>query len=372
MPRPPRAKPPAPATLRAIAAALVKWYRAHRRELPWRETRDPYAIWISEVMLQQTRVAAVIPYWRSWMARFASVEALAAAPLDDVLAQWAGLGYYSRARNLKRGAEQIVAERDGRMPTSAAALRAIPGIGPYTAGAIASIAFDERVPLVDGNVARVFARLFAMEIDIKSAAAQKLLWARSAEVMAALPRAALPGDLNQAIMELGATTCTPTSPKCGICPVARSCQALARELVDQLPIVPRRKRDDELPIMARVALWLRQDDAILFARRHPHGLYGGLWELPQAATEGDARAILAEPTRLGAEIYVHRQTLSHRRLVLSVRGATVRGANLSALPALGKATEYDQLAWLTPQQGRQRGIATSTATVLAHLEGRAI
>src|SRR5450432_2260733 len=159
--------------------SLLAWSGANARDLPWRRTRDPYAIWVSEIMLQQTRVATVIPYWERWMARFPTVTALASAPLDDVLSAWAGLGYYSRARNLHAGAQAIGERWGGALPARAAELRGVPGIGPYTAGAIASIAFGERAPLVDGNVARVLARVFAIEADIKSTAGSKALWARA-------------------------------------------------------------------------------------------------------------------------------------------------------------------------------------------------
>src|SRR5690349_13997996 len=177
-------------------------------------------------MLQQTRVATVIPYWERWMARFPTVVALAAAPLDDVLAAWAGLGYYSRARNLHAGAQAVGARFGGALPSRAAELREVPGIGPYTAGAIASIAFGERGPLVDGNVARVLARVFAIEADIKSSAGGKALWAAAGELMAGLPAAAAPGDLNQGLMELGATICAPSQPRCLVCPLVSNCTAV--------------------------------------------------------------------------------------------------------------------------------------------------
>ncbi|RIK91917.1 MAG: A/G-specific adenine glycosylase, partial [Proteobacteria bacterium] len=175
--------------------ALLAWYRVARRDLPWRRTRDPYAIWVSETMLQQTRVEAVIPYYERFLARFPTVGALASADLDDVLSQWAGLGYYSRARNLKRAAEQVVAEHAGRLPEEPDALQRLPGIGRYTAGAIASIAFDRAAPIVDGNVARVLARLVGLREPIEDAAVRARLW-REAERLADGPA---PGDLNQAL-----------------------------------------------------------------------------------------------------------------------------------------------------------------------------
>src|SRR5882757_5946769 len=207
-------------------------------------------------MLQQTRVATVIPYWERWMARFPTVVALAHAPLDDVLASWAGLGYYSRARNLHAGAKAVHERFGGALPGRADALREVPGIGPYTAGAIASIAFGERAPLVDGNVARVLARVFAIEHDIKSTAGQKALWATAGALMRALPEAVAPGDLNQGLMELGATICAPTQPRCLVCPVMRACAASRAGRQDELPIVAARKKPSELPLIERTAVWI--------------------------------------------------------------------------------------------------------------------
>src|ERR1700704_1592130 len=173
-----------------LGVAIVAHYATVKRDLPWRRSRDPYAIWVSEIMLQQTRVQTVIPYWERWMARFPTVSALAEAPLDDVLAAWAGLGYYSRARNLHAGARAVGERFGGALPSRAAELREVPGIGPYTAGAIASIAFGERAPLVDGNVARVLARVYGIEDDIKSTAGQRALGAAAGELMRALPESA--------------------------------------------------------------------------------------------------------------------------------------------------------------------------------------
>ncbi|HLL22387.1 MAG TPA: A/G-specific adenine glycosylase, partial [Kofleriaceae bacterium] len=259
-----------------IAHAIVAHYASVKRDLPWRRTRDPYAIWVSEIMLQQTRVATVIPYWERWMAKFPTVAALAAAPLDDVLAAWAGLGYYSRARNLHAGAKAVGED----LPRTASELRGIPGIGPYTAGAIASIAHGERAPLVDGNVARVLARVCEIELDVKSTAGGKALWAKAGELMAALPDDAKPGDLNQGLMELGATVCTPTSPRCLVCPLAKLCIANQTGRQDELPVMPVRKKQDELPLLARTHVWIEEACCVIVGRRPPGGLFGALWELP--------------------------------------------------------------------------------------------
>ncbi|HLJ55591.1 MAG TPA: A/G-specific adenine glycosylase [Chthonomonadaceae bacterium] len=205
---------------RDIAAPLVAWYRAHKRDLPWR-VGSPYAVWISEIMLQQTQVATVVPYFLRFMERFPSVEALAAAPIDDVLRHWAGLGYYARARNLHRAAQIVAAEHGGRVPDTAAAIRALPGIGRYTAGAILSIAYGVPLPLVDGNVVRVLSRLTGMRGDPKSAANQAALWTLAERLVPAVR----PCDFNQGLMELGALVCRPDEPLCEQCPLLPHCVA---------------------------------------------------------------------------------------------------------------------------------------------------
>jgi A/G-specific adenine glycosylase len=334
-----------------IASAIVAHYQTVKRDLPWRRTRDPYAIWVSEVMLQQTRVTTVIPYWERWMARFPTAGALAAAPLDDVLAHWAGLGYYSRARNLWNGARALAG---GTLPRTAAELRGVPGIGPYTAGAIASIALGERAPLVDGNVARVLARVFAIEHDIKSTAGGKALWARAGELMAALPDGAAPGDLNQGLMELGATLCAPTSPRCLACPIQVRCVAAREGRTAELPVVAPRRKPSELAILARTLAWLEQRGTIVLVRRQPEGLFGGLWELPPAD--------LAE--RLGARmdptpVAHHDQTLSHRRLRVTV----VRGTLAGRLVTAGDPG-YDAICRVEIADAHALGVAAATTAIL--------
>src|ERR1035438_6680659 len=193
---------------------LLHWYRRHHRQLPWRATRDPYRIWVSEIMLQQTRVETVLPYYARWLRAFPTVHALAQAKDDRVLKLWEGLGYYSRARNLHRAARIVVREYDGKLPRTANGLRQLPGIGRYTAGAIASIAFGERVPLVDGNVARVFARIFAITTNVKAPRTMDKLWQLAEQLIPDRD----PGDFNQALMELGALVCTPKNPRCDAWP----------------------------------------------------------------------------------------------------------------------------------------------------------
>jgi A/G-specific adenine glycosylase len=259
-----------------LQAVLLGWYDRHRRRLPWRAlpaaAADPYRVWLSEIMLQQTTVTTVIPYFTAFLARWPSVEALAAAPLDAVLTAWSGLGYYARARNLHACARAVVAEHGGRFPAEEAALRALPGIGPYTAAAIAAIAFDRHASPVDGNIERVMARLHAVEEPLP--AAKK----RLAKLAGALAPEARAGDHAQALMDLGATICTPKAPKCLLCPWTEDCRAQALGLEAALP---RRAEKAEKPLRRGIAFWLeRPGGRVLFRKRPEEGLLGGLWEIP--------------------------------------------------------------------------------------------
>ena len=226
------------AALAPFRRKLLAWYRRERRDLPWRRTRDPYRIWLAEIMLQQTRVAAVIPYYDRFLDRFPTVEALAHAPIEDVLQLWSGLGYYSRARNLHRAAQEIVSRHGGEFPRDAAAALALPGIGRYTAAAILSIAYGEPCGVLDGNVARVLARLDAIRGDLRAPGRWRALEARAQELLA--PREA--GDWNQAMMELGATICLPKGPRCGVCPARSWCRANELGIADELPMVRRKPK----------------------------------------------------------------------------------------------------------------------------------
>jgi A/G-specific adenine glycosylase len=348
----------------------VAWYRAHRRDLPWRRTSDPYAIWVSEVMLQQTRIAVVMPYYERWMRRFPDPASLAAAPLDDVLAAWSGLGYYGRARNLHRGAREVVERYGGRVPDTAAALRDLPGVGRYTAGAIASMAFGRREPLVDGNVARVLARLFAIEEDVKSAPAARRLWQIAAELV---PEAA-PGDFNQGLMELGQEICTPASPRCDVCPLADRCAARASGRAGELPVIGKRPAAADKPLLRAHSVWIERGGRVLLARRRPRGLFGGLWELPQAPDREQLRALFAE---LGARlelgraprpVHRHRQVLSHRRLEIElyvgrmVGRLRTRGPGRASPPAGESA--YERFAWHSLGSLGSLGVAASSRAIL--------
>lgn len=242
--------------------------------MPWRADRDPYRVWISEAMLQQTRVEAVVPYFERFVARFPNVAALASAPLDDVLAAWSGLGYYSRARTLHATARAIAGPRAGVFPSTVEELRGLPGIGPYTAGAIASIAFDVRAPLVDGNVARVLCRVLALAGDPASSELKRALWAHAEEL---LPARSSPGEWNQALMELGALVCVPRVPRCSECPVAADCRAFAAGLTRELPWPKARREpiDVELTVLA-----VARGGAVLLEQRPSGGRMASLWQLP--------------------------------------------------------------------------------------------
>lgn len=285
---------PSPAHQQAFRTDLLAWYDTVRRDMPWRRTDDPYAIWLSEVMLQQTRVDQAIPYYERFVAAFPTVEALAAAPLDDVLLRWEGLGYYARARNLHRAAQEIATAHGGRVPDSYDAIRALPGVGPYTAAAVLSIAYGRPHAVLDGNVARVLARVFMLDDDVKASRTRRRLQALADALLA--PQA--PGDFNQAVMELGATVCTPTSPSCPGCPLQRVCGAYAAGTPERYPVTAKKA-----PVPHHdIAVGLVFDDAgqVLIQRRPDEGLLGGLWEfpggkrLPDEALDATCRREIAE------------------------------------------------------------------------------
>ena len=265
----------------AVAAALLAWAAAGQlRDLPWRrEPRDPYEVWISEVMLQQTQVDTVVPYWERWLVRFPTIQDLASASLGDVLKAWEGLGYYGRARNLHRSACIIEQEHGGRLPADRQALLALPGIGRYTAGAILSLAFGQRAAVVDGNVRRVLARVYDVTGEVDRSATQTELW-RLAEALVKVVPAAQVGRLNEALMDLGATRCGPQAPRCKLCPLQELCLAqrrgsqLARPVRSTGPPIP------HVDVTAAVLDRPGHPGQFLIAQRPPNGMLGGLWEFP--------------------------------------------------------------------------------------------
>ena len=289
-----------------VSRLLLAWYARGHRDLPWRHSRDPYAIWVSEIMLQQTRAQAVIPYYRRFLARFPTVAALAAAAEDDVLALWSGLGYYSRARNLRRAAQRIATA--GGFPRDYDAIRALPGIGDYTAAAIGSIAFDLPFAVLDGNVVRVVARVTNDASDISAGRTR----ARFREIAQQWMDPRQPGHFNQALMELGATVCLPRHPLCLVCPLAACCRARQEGTAAQLPVKLRKTAPVRLN---GVLLVVRHRGRILLRRRDAAASrMAGFWDLP--APEDLPAA------KLGARIGEIRHTITHHHYTLEVRGAT--------------------------------------------------
>lgn len=345
---------PDPARLRRL---LLRWYRAHGRELPWRATAsrpDPYRVWLAEIMLQQTRVAAATPYIESFLVRWPTVHDLAAAELDDVLAAWAGLGYYARARNLHRCARVVAGDHGGVFPDSEPALRALPGVGPYTAGAVAAIAFGRRAAAVDGNVERVLARIYGIETPLP--AARPELRARAA----ALVPARRPGDWTQALFDLGATVCTPRTPDCGACPWRRDCVAFARDLT---AVLPNRAPPPPRPTRHGAAFWLVRDGAVLLRRRPPSGLLGGMLELPGTpwgdAPWSDSAASAFAPAgvrwqRRGTV----RHTFTHFHLELAVLAG--RTTSAAAIPGLWTPATDADLAPLPTVMKKAARLALAT------------
>jgi len=295
---------PSAGRLHDFRRRLLAWFRARQRPLPWRQTRDPYRIWISEVMLQQTRVAAVLPFYQRFVARFPSVRALARAPVEAVLEAWAGLGYYTRARNLQRAAKEIVRKHRGRFPQIPKDALALPGVGRYTAAAVLSIAHGAPLAVLDGNVARVLARLGARQGDVRSDLRRRARWQQlESAAQRLLPRAACtPGAWNQAMMELGATVCTPRAPACGDCPVANLCRARAMGLQEQIP----GKRVKRAPVDVRLAAAvlldpLRRTLLVLPEDGAGNGLFSRMWQFP--AVEITTRHLLTG-TRKGTALAV--------------------------------------------------------------------
>jgi A/G-specific adenine glycosylase len=296
-----------------LRKALLPWYRRHRRDLPWRRTHDPYLVWLSEVMLQQTTVKTATPYYEAFAARFPTLSALAAAPEEDVLAQWSGLGYYHRARNLLRAARHLEERHHGVFPKTLDAALAVPGVGLYTASAVLSIVYGSPLPVVDGNVRRVLARLFALRGPewAKDAAYYNL-----AEEI--LDRES-PGDWNQALMELGATICTPRKPACLACPLRKACRAFAKGLVSELP--EGRARRPPVDVTVAAAL-VERNGRLLLVRRAEGRLLGRMWEIPQTSLESrglpDLGSELRERYGLDVEpgplVVRARHAITHRRI----------------------------------------------------------
>jgi A/G-specific adenine glycosylase len=340
------------------ANRLSRWFAAHHRAMPWRETRDPYLIWISEVMLQQTQVTTVLPYYQRFTSRFPTVEALAAAEEPEVLALWSGLGYYSRARNLHRGAKTIAFGLGGKFPRTREALLEVPGIGPYTAGAISSIAFDLPEPLVDGNVQRVLSRFHGWEKLIESTESRRFFWEKAEAWVKA---ADSPRILNQALMELGATVCIKGTPRCGVCPLSDDCTARREGRQTELPArKPRREKVD----VRWIGLVLERDGKVFLRPNRPSEWWSGLWDFPRlelGPAEEVTKAIgrlskdwQSEAVALGAQ----KHTVTHHRL--SVVPAIVR---LKKIPArLPKG--FEEGRWIEAKEVAEMPISSLARKIL--------
>jgi A/G-specific adenine glycosylase len=314
---------------------LRDWYARTKRDLPWRRTRDPYAIWVSEIMLQQTRVAAVIPYYARFLERFPDAAALAAAPEQDLLACWSGLGYYSRARNLHAAARTINAA--GGFPRSYAALRALPGIGDYTAAAIASIAFGLPHAVVDGNVLRVLSRLTNDSGDIAASITRKRLQSVASELLDERD----PAGFNQALMELGATVCLPKQPRCPACPLSGHCAARAAGTQNELPV--KLRRGSRVEIEATLLVVVRAGALLLRQREGSEARMAGFWELPEAAQLPVAR--------LGQALGSFRHSITNHDYNLHVVAASVRGTPRG-------------YQWVAPERLNAIPLATTTRKAL--------
>ncbi len=338
--------------------ALLRWYDEHKRDLPWRRTRDPYAIWVSEIMCQQTRVETVIPYYEKFLSRFPTPAALASAPEDDVMAMWSGLGYYRRARLLQKGAREVVASYGGQVPRDRDARLKLPGVGRYTAGAIGSIAWSEEEPVVDGNVMRVFARHFGIDSPLGAKETDARMW-REAEALVRGPR---PGDLNQSIMELGARVCRPRSPTCLVCPIAHGCVAKAEGRQAQLP-VPKVKKAPRRVTLATVVATRDKRREILLVKQE-RALFGGLYMTPAlevkgaAPSEAHGRAALA-PFGSGRIVSTGKveHILSHRVMEVTVFLATHGRAKTNSL---GRFVALDALHTI--------GVASLTKKILRSVD----
>lgn len=355
-----------------LSERLLAWWDEGHRSLPWRESDDPYVIWVSEIMLQQTQISTVLPYFKRWIVHFPTVQVLAAASLDAVLKQWEGLGYYSRARNLHAAAKIVVEEYGSFLPASVTELIALPGIGRYTAGAIASIAFDQSVPVLDGNVIRVLSRLTDLTEDVSKSRTKTKLW----QLAGSLVPDRRPGEFNQAIMELGQQICLPGIPHCTACPLATICLALERGTMDQRPVRPPRKRTPHYDVVAGI-IWQGEEQSatapFLIARRPLSGLLGGLWEFPggkQEQGESLAQALrreigeeLALEIIVGQQLTIVKHAYTHFRITLHAFHARANGGEPQDIGTAGHA-------WVTIADLDNYAFAAADRQIIAALSNQ--
>lgn len=339
---------------------LLAWYRRNKRALPWRRSRDPYRVWVSEVMLQQTTVKTVLPYYEAFLERFPDVASLAAASEEDVISAWSGLGYYHRARNLRRGAQHVASRHAGRFPKTLEAALAVPGVGLYTASAILSIAYGTPLPVVDGNVRRVLARLLALRG--KQFRSDGPYYNRAEELL----RRESPGEWNQALMELGATVCVPREPACPACPVRSLCRARALGLQERLP--ERKPRREPVDVEVAAAL-VERAGRILLVRREEGRLMGRMWEVPQTSLESRGLVDLASELRErhGLEV-VPGPLLVRVRHAITFRRIRADGyrARLERAPA----ADGERLLWARPEDLSSLPVSSLTRKLIGGLRSR--
>jgi A/G-specific adenine glycosylase len=350
---------------RSIAKNLLAWFPVHARDLPWRRSRDPYAVWISEVMLQQTQVKTVVPYWQRWMKHLPTVQALARVTEADLFKLWEGLGYYSRARNLQCAAALIVEKHDGRFPERFDSVLALPGVGRYTAGAICSIAFNQPHPVLDGNVVRVLTRLFGISANPKKRRTNERLWKLAQDLVEAAHRsdsASGCSHLNQSLMELGATICSPKNPRCGGCPVQKHCAALKTNRVHRIPNLPARVK----PTARRFIAFVVSHRDRFLVRQRPGGVVNArLWEFPNVevtdAASANLEAIIKKslglPLAPAAKLCTIRHCITRYRITMDVFSGQVTGPT-------------DNGSWLTLQEIDARALASAHRKIVNELRAR--
>jgi len=347
-----------------IQNALLKWFRANARDLPWRKNRTPYAVWVSEIMLQQTQVATVVPYFNRFMKRFPTVEKLAHAKQDTVLKHWEGLGYYSRGRNLHKAAKLIVSDCGGQLPDTVEELQEIPGIGRYTAGAVASIAFNKPAPILDGNVIRVLCRLFCIDTNPKDDTTKKQLW----QLAETLVHTKHPGDFNEAMMELGAMVCTPQNPSCPICPLRNYCQANKTGRQNELPF---KQKQAPLPHYTIVVGIVFKDGKILIDKRRQNALLGGLWEFPggkkkknesfKAAVAREVKEETGININVGKKLCIVKHTYSHFKITLHAYLCEYKSGTAKPLGC-------DTVKWVSPNDLKKYAFPTANIRIIQVLK----
>ncbi len=340
---------------------LLAWFDAHQRAMPWRDNPQPYYVWVSEAMLQQTQVDTVIPYFNRFIAKFPTVQVLAEADQQEVLKLWEGLGYYSRARNLHKAAKRVCETMGGQLPSAYEALQELPGVGPYIAAAITSIAFGHPVPVVDGNVLRVFARFWGIETDIRDARVRDMMFDRLAPIIATCD----PSAFNQAMMELGALVCSPKSPKCGECPLRKDCAAFINDRVAELPFKSKKAPVPHHEIAVGV-VW--RDGKILIGRRKEAQMLGGLWEFPggkvkagESSEDAAVREVREETgleTRLLHKYCIVKHAYTHFKITLHAYACEVVAGEATA-------NTTDEIRWVSPAELDQFPFPTANKKVIA-------